>query len=165
MTLLSQGFALRKELIDSRPMDVHVSAPLCVLFDNGSLRPEATLNLRVIALRLQAAIGVTVCSVSLLHSSAIAPGELGGLPAQILEPALRAWLQAGVNDILLLPLFFGPSAALTEYVPQRLEQLRRDFQPLASGWGDGWSIPEIPAISAWPPSLPTMCAPSSGAAV
>ena len=112
-------------------MDVHVSAPLCVLFDNGSLRPEATLNLRVIALRLQAAIGVTVCPVSLLHSSAIAPGALGGLPAKILEPALRAWLQAGGSDILLLPLFFGPSAALTEYVPQCLEQLRREFPAIS----------------------------------
>ena len=131
MTLLSQGFALRKELIDSGPMDVHVAAPLCVLFDNGSLRPEATLNLRVIALRLQAAIGVTVCPVSLLHSSAIAPGALGGLPAKILEPALRAWLQAGGSDILLLPLFFGPSAALTEYVPQCLEQLRREFPAIS----------------------------------
>ena len=130
MTLLSQGFALRKELIDSGPMDVRASVPLCVLFDNGSLRPEATLNLRVIALRLQAAIGVAVRPVSLLHSSAIAPGELGGMPAQILEPALRAWLQAGINDFLLLPLFFGPSAALTDYVPQRLEQMRREFPAL-----------------------------------
>jgi|GEM_PF-2410955 hypothetical protein len=39
-------------------MDARTSVPLCVLFDNGSLRPEATLNLRVIALRWQAVIGV-----------------------------------------------------------------------------------------------------------
>jgi sirohydrochlorin ferrochelatase len=116
-------------------MDLHASAPLCVLFDNGSLRPEAALNLRVIALRLQGSIGATVRPVSVLHSSAIAPGELGGLPAQILEPALRAWLQAGVNDFLLLPLFFGPSAALTEYVPQRLEHLRREFPALRARLG------------------------------
>jgi len=38
--------------------------------------------------------------------------------------------QAGVNDFQLLPLFFGPSAALTEYVPQRLEQMRREFPAL-----------------------------------
>lgn len=77
-------------------MDACTSAPLCNLFDNGSLRPEATLNLRVIALRGQAVIGVDVRPVSLLYSSAIAPGVLGGIPAQILEPALRRLLKAGV---------------------------------------------------------------------
>ena len=46
LTLLSQGFALRKELIDSGPMDLHASVPLCVRFDNGSSRPEAARNLR-----------------------------------------------------------------------------------------------------------------------
>jgi sirohydrochlorin ferrochelatase len=120
-------------------MDARASAPLCVLFDNGSLRPEATLNLRLIALRLQAAIGVIVHPVSLLHSSAIAPGALGGQPARILEPALRAWLQAGINDFLLLPLFFGPSAALTEYIPQRLEHLRREF-PAMHAWLGRWLV-------------------------
>ncbi|MFA5057982.1 MAG: CbiX/SirB N-terminal domain-containing protein [Opitutaceae bacterium] len=108
-------------------MDASAPAPLCVLFDNGSLRPESTLQLRLIALQLQAAIGVTVRPVSLLHSSAIAPAELGGVPAQILEPALRSLLAAGTGPIVLLPLFFGPSAALTEYVPQRLDQLRRRY--------------------------------------
>ena len=135
LTLLSKGSALRKELIDSGPMDVRAPAPLCVLFDNGSLRPEVTLNLRLIALRLQAEIGVTIHPVSLLHSSAIAPGELGGQPAQILEPALRVWLQAGINDFLLLPLFFGPSAALTEYIPQRLDHLHREFPAMHARLG------------------------------
>ena len=45
-------------------MDALTSAPLCILFDNGALPPEATLNLRVIALRLQAMIGVEVRPVS-----------------------------------------------------------------------------------------------------
>ena len=52
--LLSQGFALRKELIGSA-MDVHASTSWCVRFDNGSSRSEAALNLRVIALRRQVA--------------------------------------------------------------------------------------------------------------
>jgi sirohydrochlorin ferrochelatase len=98
-----------------------------VLFDNGSLRPEAVLQLRLTALQLQAAIGVRVHPVSLLHSSAIAPERLGGVPAEILEPALVALLQARVTDLVLVPLFFGPSRALTEYVPRRLEHLRCQF--------------------------------------
>jgi sirohydrochlorin ferrochelatase len=116
---------LRKEFIDSGQMAAHAFAPFCLLFDNGSLRPESTLNLRTIARRLQVVIGTKVQAVSLLHSSAVAPSELGGVPAQVLEPALDALLAAGVNGIVLLPLFFGPSAALTEFLPARLEHLRR----------------------------------------
>jgi hypothetical protein len=71
-------------------MDARAPAPPGVRFDNGSWRPAATLNLRVIARRLQAVIGVGVRAVFLLHSSAIALRELGGVPAQILEPALDA---------------------------------------------------------------------------
>jgi sirohydrochlorin ferrochelatase len=127
LTLLAKGFALRKVLIRSGSMDARAPAPRCVLFDNGSLQPEATLNLRTIALRLQAALGVSVHPVSLLHSSAIAPAQLGGVPAQLLEPALKLLLKTGVNDFVLVPLFFGSSAALTVYVPQRLQHLRRAF--------------------------------------
>jgi sirohydrochlorin ferrochelatase len=125
LTLWPKGFALRKELIESAPMEPPASAPPCVLFDNGSLRPEATLNLRLIGLRLQARIGTEVRAVSLLHSSGIAPRELGGMPAQILEPALEAMLAAGRSRAVLLPLFVGPSRALTDYVPERLACLAR----------------------------------------
>lgn len=101
------------------------SGPRCLLFDNGSLRPESTLNLRGIAGRLQTALGVEVQPASLLHSSAIPPGELEGVPAQLLVPALQACLAAGTAGIVLLPLFFGPSAALTDQLPPKLEALRR----------------------------------------
>lgn len=125
MTLLPKGVALRKEFILSVQMEDPAPAPLCLLFDNGSFRADATLNLRAIAQQLQTAIGTGVQAVSLLHSAAIPPRELGGVPAQVLEPALGVLLTAGINDIVLLPLFFGPSAALTEYLPSRLEELRR----------------------------------------
>jgi len=97
----------------------------CVLFDNGSLRPEATLSLRAIAHRLQAATGVPVHPASLLHSSAIPPADLGGTPARLLEPALDALLGEGSGPLVVLPLFFGPSAALIDTVPERLDLLRR----------------------------------------
>ncbi len=100
-------------------------APPCVLFDNGSLQPEAALSLRALARRLEAAIGTVVHPVSLLHSSAIPPDRLGGVPAPVLEPALDALLEAGHARLLLLPLFFGPSGALTDYVPARLDHVRR----------------------------------------
>lgn len=105
-----------------------VERPHCFLFDNGSLRPSSTLSLRRTAAALQARLGATVHAVSLLHSSGVPPEELEGAPAELLEPALLKWLAARPHGhAVLLPLFFGPSAALTEYVPERLTSIRAKF--------------------------------------
>ncbi|HEY0943642.1 MAG TPA: cobalamin biosynthesis protein CbiX, partial [Opitutaceae bacterium] len=95
--------------------------PLCFLFDNGSLRAASTLSLRGVAAALSTRIDAPVRAVSLLHSSAIDPAELDGEPAELLEPALDAYFASGGRSAVLLPLFFGPSAALTDYVPARVE--------------------------------------------
>ena len=98
--------------------------PLTILMDNGSLEPAATLRLRGLATALGERIGQRVEPVSLLHSSGV-PGEnIGGTPAEIIEPALERRLKAGQNDFLIVPLFFGPSGALTDYLPARLAHLR-----------------------------------------
>jgi hypothetical protein len=91
------------------------------------LRPESTLSLRAIAIRLEAELGRPVRPVSLLHSTAVPPGRLDGRRAELLEPALKAALHDGMRAFGLLPLFFGPSAALTAYLPERLAQLRVEF--------------------------------------
>lgn len=102
--------------------------PTCFLFDNGSVRAASTLNLRVAARALEKEIGAPVKAVSLLHSSGVDAAELGGERAQLLEPALQEWLTAGSEDVaVVLPFFFGPSAALTAYVPERLAALRVKF--------------------------------------
>jgi len=95
----------------------------CFLFDNGSLRPEATLGLRAVAAELEKRLGQPVLAVSLLHSSAVDANALGGSPAQLLEPALKRALSEGLRSVVLLPLFFGPSGALTEYLPDRVRSL------------------------------------------
>jgi sirohydrochlorin ferrochelatase len=104
--------------------------PLTLLVDNGSLEPAATLALRGLAVRLSGRLGRPVAPVSLLHSSGIDSTLLGGEPAEILFPALERRLAAGQNDFLLLPLFFGPSRALTEYLPENLARLRQKFPEL-----------------------------------
>lgn len=101
-----------------------MTEPLTLLVDNGSLEPAATLALRALAARLGGRISRRVEPVSLLHSSAIPAAELGGIAAEILEPGLERRLAHGHREFLLLPLFFGPSRALTEYLPGRLTQLR-----------------------------------------
>ncbi len=102
--------------------------PVCFLFDNGSLRAESTLSLRRVAASLAARSGRDVRAVSLLHSGQVPAAELGGEPAQLLAPALQDFFAAqpaGAGD--LLPLFFGPGAAVTEHVPAIVRALREKF--------------------------------------
>lgn len=95
-----------------------------LLVDNGSLEPAATLGLRRLAATLAKRIDRNVEAVSLLHSSGVPSDRLEGVPAEILEPALDRRLQRGGKHFLILPLFFGPSGALTDYLPARLNHLR-----------------------------------------
>jgi sirohydrochlorin ferrochelatase len=105
--------------------------PISFLFDNGSLRAASTLSLRRIANWLRSRLdGADVRAVSLLHSSTIDAAQLGGERAELLEPALAAAAARGENDFVLLPLFFGPSAAVTDYLPERLQVLRKKFPDL-----------------------------------
>ena len=103
--------------------------PSILLVDNGSLAPAATLNLREIAGKLAQATGKIITPVSLLHSSAIPEAELGGQPAEIIEPAIEQRLRKGCNNFLIVPLFFGPSNALTDYLPRRLAALKEKRIP------------------------------------
>lgn len=104
--------------------------PACFLVDNGSLRPAATRMLRRIARDLAARISRPVEAVSLLHSDRIPPGELDGTPAEIFAEAVRRRYHAGVRQVLVVPLFFGPSAALTEYLPARSAALAKELGSL-----------------------------------
>lgn len=101
-----------------------MSRPVTLLLDNGSLAPVATLRLRELASALAARVGAPVEPVSLLHSSAIPADALGGRPAEIFEPAVARRAAGGAQDFFVVPLFFGPSRALTDYLPERVAQLR-----------------------------------------
>lgn len=98
---------------------------VCFLFDNGSFRADSTRSLRRLAGRVAERLGHGVRAVSLLHSTRVAAEELDGERAQLLEPALDAWLaEHPEGRALLLPLFFGPSGALVEYLPERLAAMK-----------------------------------------
>ena len=103
--------------------------PAILLVDNGSLEAGAVRALRGLAERLGLAVGREVRAVSLLHSSGIAPELLDGRGAEILEPVLRE-LGAQGREAVVVPLFLGPSGALTEYVPERVRMLRKTWPQL-----------------------------------
>ncbi|SJN14656.1 cobalamin (vitamin B12) biosynthesis CbiX protein [Halomonas citrativorans] len=114
------------------------------LVDNGSLRPAATRNLRRIAALLSQQTGETVHAASLLHSHKIPANELEGTPALTLGPAAERSAEQGATEIIVLPFFFGPSKALTGYLPERMATLQARFpnvsvrvaQPLVDEQGD-----------------------------
>ena len=99
-------------------------APKVFLFDNGSLRPQATFGLRELAERLSQRTQLTVEAVSLLHSHKIPAEKLGGIPATIVRRRLKECLAAGERSFILLPLFLSPSLAISEYLPELIEEAR-----------------------------------------
>lgn len=103
--------------------------PAILLVDNGSRRAASTLNLRQLAAQLGQSLGERIEPLSLLHSDAAPLDELGGQPAELLEAGLRARLAAGVRHFVLLPLFFGPSRALTDFIPGLARQLAETHGP------------------------------------
>jgi sirohydrochlorin ferrochelatase len=111
-----------------------------LLLDNGSLRAAATLQLRELSEALSGRIGKKVHAVSLLHSSKVNPEELNGEKAQIFVPFLRKQREEGVNRFIVVPLFFGPSGALVDYLPKRVNDLREE----------GWTELEVEIA-------PTLC--------
>ncbi len=88
------------------------------LVDNGSYEPAATLALRGLAREVGKRIGQEVRPVSTMHSTKIDPALLGGIPAVIFEGAVQQAKADGIDEIVVLPLFIGPSRAITEYLPK-----------------------------------------------
>lgn len=105
-------------------------SPLTLLVDNGSLQPAAVLGLRDLATKLAERLAQPIEPVSLLHSSGIDSQLLDGRPAEILFPALERRLEQGFTEFIIVPLFFGPSQALTVYVPDNLGRLKKKFPDL-----------------------------------
>lgn len=94
------------------------------LVDNGSLAPPAVFSLRRIAAALAQKIGADVRPASVLHSDKVPPAELDGVPAETIEASLRRSIALGEFEHVVLPLFFGPSGAITDYLPRRIARLK-----------------------------------------
>ena len=95
------------------------------LVDNGSVKPAAYFNLKRIAGKLSQRIGQAVTAAPLLHANKIPPDKLGGEKVEILEDLMRKAYLRGDREWSLLPLFFGPSGAILNYLPRRLRLLAK----------------------------------------
>jgi len=96
--------------------------------DNGSHRAESTINLRRISKSLSQQINTEVHPVSLLHSTKVNPSELEGKKAEILEPFIKSKCEKGVDSFFIIPFFFGQSAALKDYLPERGKDIKSKWQ-------------------------------------
>ena len=96
--------------------------PIILLFDNGSLKPEASLKLRDLARNLSDVFSMQVEPVSLLHSCKIDPELLNGEPATIIRRRFKKAVNNKERKILCLPLFLGPSLAITDYLQELIQE-------------------------------------------
>lgn len=104
-----------------------MAEPVILLVDNGSRRAAATLGLRRIAAALSAASGYPVSPVSLQHADQVAAADLDGIVASVFPQFMHEQLREGRREFVVVPLFFGPSRALSGFIPQQLEQLENTF--------------------------------------
>lgn len=102
-----------------------------LLVDNGSLRPESILNLRKLAWEVSRASGLRVEPASLLHSSKVPAEKLEGVAAVNFERRLRLGLEAGERAFTVIPFFFGPTAAITDYMAERIAYRRGKHGPFS----------------------------------
>jgi sirohydrochlorin ferrochelatase len=103
--------------------------PCILLIDNGSSRPGSTLRLRRLASALGERLGRQVHPVSLQHSDKVPAAALDGVAARLLGPFLRGAIGEGERDFLAVPLFFGPSRALSHFVPEIAAGLAAELGP------------------------------------
>lgn len=107
-----------------------------ILLDNGSLRANAALQLRVLASQLTELCGEQIHPVSCKHSDQIPPSELEGKAANIFEHFVSKQLAASETTFIVLPLFFGRSRAITDFIPKVSAQLEEKFGPFSVSIAD-----------------------------
>ena len=98
--------------------------PYIFLIDNGSLRADSVFALRGLAAQLSERVGLKVEPVSLLHSSKVPASELDGVAARVVKPTLRRLIATGARKFVFVPLFLGPSRAITDYLPELIAEAR-----------------------------------------
>ena len=98
-----------------------------MLCDNGSSKPQATLQLRELAKALSEKTNKTIFPVSLQHANRIPAGKINDEPAIIFVDFLRNQLQQDERNFIVVPLFFGYSKALSSFIPDQVAILKQEY--------------------------------------
>lgn len=105
------------------PAEPKEEAPV-ILFDNGSIRPEAHLLLREVAEDLAIRSGRKVLPASLAHSEKVDPRLLNGRPATLFQPLIESLYAGGVRAIETLPFLLSPGGAIAAIHQRQCHQLQ-----------------------------------------
>ena len=97
------------------------------LVDNGSLNPESTLSLRKVASELKRRTDLPIRPVGLMHSHKVDPSSLEGIPAESLDSLFESEEPSSWKKVVMVPFFFGPSRAITDWLPKKLELWKSKF--------------------------------------
>jgi sirohydrochlorin ferrochelatase len=114
---------LPKDVANGNHQYITMTQATILLVDNGSSRASSTLNLRRLANRLSENVGSVVHPVSLQHANKVHPSALDGIPANTFVPFMKQRLALGERRFIALPLFFGPSRALSSFIPEQAARL------------------------------------------
>jgi len=98
-----------------------------LLCDNGSTKPQATLQLRQLAAALSNQVNQTIYPVSLQHAHKIPVEDIDNIPAFVFKNFLEYMLKEGEREFIVLPLFFGHSKAISKFIPDEVEKLKAEF--------------------------------------
>ena len=98
-----------------------MKTPICLLVDNGSLRPQAVLNLRNIAQQLESECLHDVIPLGLLHSNKIDKSMLDGESGETIGTFLSSKKGQKISSLVILPFFIGPSLGVTDFLVKKLE--------------------------------------------
>lgn len=118
-----------------------------LLVDNGSLEPASTQQLRRLAAGLAERVGVEVVPASVAHSSKIPAEQLDGRPAELFEAALDRLLTEGASEIVVVPLFVGPSYAIVRHLPAVIAERGRIFSGVVIELAAPLHVPGEPRLA------------------
>ena len=112
-----------------------------ILVDNGSRRVDAVLNLNRLAGQLGQKSGRSIDAVPLQHAHKIPPGDLaealGGKPVVTFPEYVEVALKGGLDELVIVPLFFGHSRAISSFIPDTLNTLQKAHGKFK------WSIADV----------------------
>jgi sirohydrochlorin ferrochelatase len=98
--------------------------PVILLVDNGSVRADATKQLRKLAQELGGVAGAKIHPVSLRHADRIPANLLDGELALVFNNFMDEYLLQGWRKFIILPLFFAKGRAVTALIADHLLSLQ-----------------------------------------
>ena len=109
-----------------------------ILVDNGSRRADAVLNLKRLARQMSERSAKTIDAVPLQHAHKIPPDAfgdaLGGKRVATFAEYVEEALISGVDELVIIPMFFGKSRAITSFIPDTLNAIQKTHGKI------NWSI-------------------------